>query len=192
MFNPLSLFAPAALLLPFFGAGEIVPAANSDRDSVQFDPRHGSLKEEMGQVHLPLSLDAVYETPVQKQVRIEQRVIVRISPRPTAARQSLMAELPAQESAPAYLERKMEKCVPIANVMGVQTGSGNRLLLFLNDRRMVTASLEKSCRARDFYSGFYVERNDDGMLCVDRDKLQSRSGANCEVERMRELVRVTP
>ena len=73
---------------------------------------------------------------------------------------------------------------------GVQTGSGNRLVLFLRDQRMISVNLEKSCRARDFYSGFYVERNKDGRLCVDRDKVQSRTGMRCEVEAMRQLVEV--
>ena len=55
---------------------------------------------------------------------------------------------------------------------------------------MIAVNLEKACRARDFYAGFYVERNKDGQLCVDRDKLQSRTGAQCEVETMRQLVQV--
>ena len=36
---------------------------------------------------------------------------------------------------------------------------------------MVSAALERSCSARDFYSGFYVERNADGQICVKRDTL---------------------
>ena len=67
---------------------------------------------------------------------------------------------------------------------------GNRLVLYLRDQRMISVNLEKSCRARDFYSGFYVEKSKDGRLCVDRDKLQSRTGARCEVEAMRQLVEV--
>ena len=61
---------------------------------------------------------------------------------------------------------------------------------FLRDRRMLSVNLEKSCRARDFYSGFYVEKNKDGQLCISRDKLQSRTGARCEIETMRQLVEV--
>ncbi|MFZ9395208.1 MAG: hypothetical protein ACO25F_03995 [Erythrobacter sp.] len=127
---------------------------------------------------------------VSRQVRIERRVTVRISPRSAVERQSLMAE--ADEMAPTvrYQERKIGKCLSISDIAGVQTGSGDRLLLFMRDRRMVTARLEKSCRARDFYSGFYVERNDVGKLCVERDKLQSRAGANCQLSRIRELVPV--
>ena len=89
-----------------------------------------------------------------------------------------------------YQERKIGKCVSVDDIAGVQTGSGDRLVLFLRDRRMVSARLEKACRARDFYSGFYLERSKDGKLCIERDKLQSRAGANCEVDRLRELVPV--
>ena len=91
---------------------------------------------------------------------------------------------------PRFEEARKEKCVPLEGIAGVQTGSGNRLVLYLRDRRMLSVNLEKSCRARDFYSGFYVEKNKDGRLCVERDKLQSRTGARCEVETMRELVEV--
>jgi len=84
----------------------------------------------------------------------------------------------------------MDRCLSVEEISGVQTGNGNRLLLFLNDRRIVMLGLERACRARDFYSGFYVERREDGKLCVQRDKLHSRSGAKCEVERMRQLIAV--
>jgi hypothetical protein len=58
----------------------------------------------------------------------------------------------------------------------------------MRDRRVVSASLERSCSARDYYSGFYVERNSDGQICVRRDSLLSRSGANCKLTRLRQLV----
>ena len=181
--NLFAFLAPVAFLLPLAAPGEPAPA----EDTSALDPKEKQAEDGFSASSVPLGFDAPYAVPVQNQVRIEQRVIVRISPRRPAARQNLMADLPAR--APTrYEERKMEKCVPVANVAGVQTGSGNRLLLYLRDRRMVTANLEKSCRARDFYSGFYVERNKDGKICVNRDKLQSRSGANCEVKRLRELV----
>lgn len=187
--NFFAFLAPVALLLPFAAPGETAPEADvgESQDSVRLDPSKTGEQTSVSAEQIALPFDAAYRTPVQNQVRIEQRVIVRISPRQTAARQNLMAELPPRTPT-RYEERKMEKCVPISSVAGVQTGSGNRLLLYLRDRRIVTANLEKSCRARDFYSGFYVEQNKDGMLCVDRDKLQSRSGANCEVSRMRQLV----
>ena len=135
-----------------------------------------------------LALDAVYPEPEARQVRIEQRVIVRIAPRSPYPRQNLIAELPDRPSPPELVERRMENCVDVSKIAGVQTTRDNRLLLYLRDRRLVSASLEKSCRARDYYSGFYVEPTDDGQICVNRDKLLSRSGANCEIDRMRQLV----
>ena len=128
------------------------------------------------------------EEPVAHQVRIEQRVTIRIAPRDPAIRPSMLAEMARAASAPARLaERKMGKCVPISGIAAVQP-DGGRLLLFMRDQRLVSASLEKACRARDFYSGFYLERTGDGLLCVERDKLHSRAGASCSVSKLRQLV----
>ena len=66
----------------------------------------------------------------------------------------------------------------------------NRILLFMRDRRVLSAALERACSARDYYSGFYVERNEDGQLCARRDTLQSRAGASCKVAQLNRLVAV--
>lgn len=186
----LSYFAPFALLLPIGMAGHASggevggPAGAANREVDVFAQSGPNAREQWLAEHSKSPLTAEY------QVRIERRVTVRISPRSAAPRQSLMAELPQQTAAPRYEEREMDDCVAVSDIAGVQTGGGNQLVLFLRNRRMVSARLEKACRARDFYSGFYLERNEDGKLCVDRDKLQSRAGANCELSRMRELVPV--
>jgi hypothetical protein len=135
-------------------------------------------------------LSAFYEAQVAHQVRIEQRVTVRISPYRQPNPNSLLARLPQRGLTTTFREREMSGCIPVSGIAGVQTGNGNRLLLFLRDQRIISLNLERACRARDFYSGFYIERSEDGQLCVDRDLLQSRSGAKCEVERMRQLVAV--
>ena len=182
----LVLAAPFALLLPM-AAGAGVPArdetAAPDAPSAPQCP--AAALEDEPRLN-PLS--ALYGQQSARQVRIEQRVVVRITPATPAARQNLMAELPQRAVPPRFEEARKEKCVPLEGIAGVQTGSGNRLVLFLRDRRMISVNLEKSCRARDFYSGFYVEKNKDGRLCVDRDKLQSRTGVRCEVESMRQLI----
>ncbi|MEM6475149.1 MAG: hypothetical protein AAF687_03175 [Pseudomonadota bacterium] len=135
-------------------------------------------------------LNALRAGQTLQQFRVEQRVIIRISPRRRSEGGSLFMRPPTLPLNKRYEERKMANCVEVSGIGGVQTGSGTRLLLYLRDRRIVSVNLEKSCRARDFYSGFYVERNKDGKLCVARDKLQSRTGAKCEVSRMRQLVAV--
>ena len=70
-------------------------------------------------------------------------------------------------------------------------GFGSSLLLYLRDRRLVSAQLERSCSARDYYSGFYFEPNADGRLCIDRDRLLSRTGARCSLSGMAQLVPVS-
>lgn len=119
------------------------------------------------------------------QVRIEQRVIIRIAPRMPG--QTFSPQLRPPEL-PRFYERKTSKCLPIASIIGVQPDSPDRLLLMTRGRKLIGASLDKTCRARDFYSGFYVERNEDGQLCAGRDVIHSRAGANCAVTKMRELV----
>ena len=184
MHSLLALAAPLAMILPLFAGGDEDRAA-APASAPQCDAAAAS-----GDPVLPAMnpLSALRRASVARQVRIEQRVVVRIAPQPSAARQNLLADLPQRPVAPRFEEGSKEKCVALDGIAGVQTGSGNRLVLFLRDRRMISVNLEKACRARDFYSGFYVEKNKDGRLCADRDKLQSRSGARCEVEAMRQLV----
>jgi len=122
------------------------------------------------------------------QVRIERQMTIRISPRAAPAPPTLLMDLPSREVAPRFIERKIGKCLNAAEIAGVQANGGNRLILFMRDRRMIGAELERACRARDFYSGFYLSRNSDGKLCVDRDTLLSRSGANCRLTRVRQLI----
>lgn len=123
------------------------------------------------------------------QVRIEQHVIWRIAPMPGPARESMLAIAPTTPSAPRLTERKMGDCMPMAWIAGGKPQGGSRLLLFLRDRRLVAANLEKACSARDFYSGFYVDKpNSDGKLCADRDRILARNGARCKISSFRLLV----
>lgn len=127
--------------------------------------------------------------PEAGQVRIEQRIIWRIAPMPGPTRQSLTAIAPTAPSAPRLVERKMGECLQMSAIAGGQPQRGSRLLLFLRDRRLIAADLEKSCSARDFYSGFYVDKpNEDGKLCADRDRILARNGARCEIAKFRLLV----
>ncbi|MFN7157082.1 hypothetical protein [Erythrobacter cryptus] len=184
-----ALAAPLALVWPWTTGGEApgrpaAPAASAPR----CEARAAMVEEPQ----LPNPLSALRASQSARQVRIEQRVVIRVAPQPLAARRNLFAELPDPDAAPRprFEERRREKCVPLQGIAGVQTGSGNRLVLFLRNQRMVSVNLEKSCRARDFYSGFYVEKNEDGRLCAARDQLQSRTGARCQIAAMRQLVAV--
>ncbi|MCB2059959.1 MAG: hypothetical protein KDE21_05590 [Novosphingobium sp.] len=124
------------------------------------------------------------------QARIEQRMIIRVTPRTTTVQRNMLMDLPSREIGPRFVERRIGKCVAISGISGVQPEGGQELILYMRDRKIVSARLEHACRSRDFYSGFYLSRSSDGKLCVDRDTLQSRSGANCKLTRIRELVEV--
>lgn len=124
---------------------------------------------------------------VYAQVRIEKRVIIRI-PRRRPTPLAPMADF-LQESAQAtYREKKIGKCLPMNNILGVQMFADRYLDLVTKDQKRIRAQLEDKCQARSFYSGFYVEKTSDGKMCAGRDILHSRTGAKCEIERFRELV----
>lgn len=131
---------------------------------------------------------AAPEAEVAQQVRIEERVIIRIGPSSPMSQRVL--SLRQSSEGRVFQEQKLDGCVPVAAISAVQPAERNRLLLFMRDRRILTAALERTCNSEDFYSGFYVERQPDGQLCSGRDRLQSRSGANCRVAQFNRLVAV--
>lgn len=125
------------------------------------------------------------------QVHIEQRMTIRVAPRATMPMpRDMFAALPQRAIGPRFTERKIGKCLPIGGIVGVEPNGPGHLILFMRDRRMINAALERSCLARSFYSGFYLARSTDGNMCVDRDTLLSRSGTACKLSRIRQLIEV--
>lgn len=136
------------------------------------------------------TLDDARRGEVLGQVRVERRVIIRIAPSDEATRTSLMAELPRRQMQTNFEEVPHGNCVDVSSILGVRATRDNRLLLFTRDRQILSASLKRNCSARAFYSGFYVERSEDGRLCANRDQLQSRAGSSCGVDGFTRLVAV--
>ncbi|MBW8753107.1 MAG: hypothetical protein JF595_02975 [Sphingomonadales bacterium] len=188
------LLTPFALLFSAMGVTGArdrheVPAAAVGKNPVRRPDLSGSAPAEprgwvFGEVAESFRIQA------QNQVRIEQHLTIRVTPlsRPVTMPPQFLLDLPRRELSPRLTERNIGRCLPVAGISGVQPDQGRRLILFLRDRRMISAVLERACRARDFYSGFYIERTSDGQLCVDRDTLLSRSGANCKLTRIRQLI----
>ena len=119
--------------------------------------------------------------PVQYQVRVERRVIVRITPfSARRAASEMSAPLPSEAARTDTAASDVKGgCIPLADIAGVRLAEERRILLFLRDRSVVSASFERSCPVQAFYSGFYVERPGDGLLCSGRERLHARSGADC-------------
>lgn len=141
---------------------------------------------------------------VWDQVRIEQRVIIRVTPRdagrdavapqilPLQPMQPIMQPMlpQARQSTTRFRERKTSKCMPAMGIAAVQPINDGRLMFYMRDRRMIAAGLEKACSARDFYLGFYMSKTADGQLCVGRDAIHSRAGTTCKLKDVREYVQV--
>ncbi|PEQ13162.1 hypothetical protein B2G71_06835 [Novosphingobium sp. PC22D] len=195
------LLAPFALLLPAAGGVEARDeAVETGRADWPFDP--AGAPAPMAYPDEPVAGDAPhwptilsgtgFEPDPAWQIRIERRMTIRITPlAPQPRRTDMLFGVPNREIGPHFVERKMGKCLTVSGISGVQPNGGNRLLLFMRDQRIVSAELERSCTSRDFYSGFYLSKSNDGKLCVDRDTLLSRSGVNCKLSSIRQLVEVS-
>lgn len=128
----------------------------------------------------------VFRPPVARQVRIEQRVIIRIVP---LGRQAADPLIPAAQSVPLRIvERPIAGCVPVNQIAGVAGDRGDRLRLLMRSRQVLSVRFGSECRTEAFYSGFFVERKRDGLLCPARDAIHSRSGMRCTVGRISQLV----
>ncbi len=134
------------------------------------------------------TLEQARQPALQNQVRIERRVVIRIGPAAQQARRQMMSELPRRPMRTRYEEVDHGNCIDAEDVIGVQPTNDNRLLFFTGADQILAASLEDGCSARAFYAGFYIERSEDGRLCVARDRLQSRAGASCQVDDFTRLV----
>jgi len=186
MNSAVAILSPLALLLPAM-LGDVPAALPQDTEIVGAAPESDVPAAGLEGVAAPVRvLEQAQQPPVVNQVRIEERVIIRIGPSSPRAFEQSMENL--ARKAESYKEEKIGDCVAIGAIRAVYPSKENRLLLFMRDRRVLSASLERTCHAEDFYSGFYVERSEDGQLCARRDKLQSRAGASCRMSRLNRLV----
>ena len=95
-----------------------------------------------------------------------------------------------RQSAPARIEWKEgkgPKCIPARAILGATLVGKNSVDLVMRNRQRVRAKLESSCPALDYYYGFYITPNPDGMVCEDRDIIRSRMGGACGIDRFRGL-----
>ncbi|MAC57181.1 MAG: hypothetical protein CMH85_02645 [Novosphingobium sp.] len=193
-----ALLYPIALLLPAAGAVDSdsqadEPVVASETETPAPHYVWPDLPPQVLMPRRPFSVRMLQDVEPRPgwQVHIEQRVQIRISPRGRAPRpQDMFVGIPDGDFSVHFTERKIGKCLAITDIAGVHPDRGNRLMLYLRDRRLIAAELERSCRARDFYSGFYLAKTSDGKLCVDRDTLLSRNGMNCKLTRIRQLVEI--
>lgn len=86
-----------------------------------------------------------------------------------------------------WKEGKGPKCIPARAIAGATLVGRSSVDLIMRSRQRVRARLESSCPALDYYYGFYITPNPDGMVCEDRDNIRSRMGGACEIDDFRSL-----
>jgi hypothetical protein len=86
-----------------------------------------------------------------------------------------------------WKEGKGPRCVPARAIAAATLVGKSSVDLILRNRQRVRARLESDCPALDYYYGFYITPNPDGMVCEDRDSVRSRMGGACEIDRFRGL-----
>jgi hypothetical protein len=119
------------------------------------------------------------------QVRIEQRVIIRVPLRQVAVSP---AGVGTKRATPIkYKEQKVGNCLMMDRLVGSRPGPKDSLELVTRDGILIRAYLNDGCLGREFYAGAYMERPADGKLCVERDLLYARTGAKCEINKFRLL-----
>ena len=183
------ILACLALMAPLLTADRSAQAEPTDGQALARTP-FNPLGFDAGVDDRLTILQRSTQAEVANQVRIERRTVVRITPSSNATRARLIAELPRRQLTTQFQMVEHGNCVPINQIAGVQPLDDDRLLLITRDRQLFSASLERACSAQAFYSGFYIESNDDGQLCVSRDRLHSRAGDSCEVASFNRLVAV--
>ena len=124
---------------------------------------------------LGLVADAPQDGSVVRRVVIRDEVILRIPVRP---RLSPMIE---------WTERKGPKCLAIDTIAAAMLSGPSSIDFVLRDRSRVRARMDSDCPALDFYTGFYLQPDDD-RICAKREAISSRVGTSCRIEKFRELV----
>ena len=125
-----------------------------------------------------LGLAGVQSASQQAGVRtmiIEHQVIMSIPVRPRASLRNI-----------EWIEHKGPKCFPAADIRGAALPGKDHVDFILADRQRIRAELDDDCPALDFYTGFYLKREDE-RICARRDSINSRAGFGCEIRKFRRL-----
>lgn len=86
-----------------------------------------------------------------------------------------------------WVEKKGPKCVPVAAIRRALLSGSEQVDFILDNRARIRAQFNENCPALDFYTGFYLQLEDD-RLCAHRDAVHSRIGSSCTIERFKQLV----
>jgi hypothetical protein len=115
------------------------------------------------------------------QLSIEQRVIIRIPTMPAAEAE------PAPRTVLQWKESKGPRCVPLNLIRAATITGKSGVTMVVSRAERYLAHMSRACRAADFYAGFYISPNKDGVICAGRDSLHARNGSACDIEKFSRL-----
>ena len=113
------------------------------------------------------------------QLSVRRQVLVRVPVR--------LRPVPKLESQVDWKESKGPRCVAARSIAGATALREKSFDLLLRDRTRVRARLDRNCPALDYYYGFYISPDEDGLICADRDSIRSRVGGECLIDAFRKL-----
>jgi hypothetical protein len=137
---------------------------------------------------IPLALALLAAAPMNvtvAQVSVTQSLIIRIPAKRTArgGRRTPIPPPPPQ----TYREKKGPHCIDAAAIGGAAITAPDAVDFILKGGKRARARLEEECPALDYYSGFYVTPPADGRICAGRDSIHTRSGGDCQIDKIRIL-----
>ena len=112
----------------------------------------------------------------------QQQIIIRVTPTPRTGNR-----IANNRQNVAWQEERGPRCLPARHIIHADHLGQDSIDLVLRDDTRIRARLERRCPALDYYYGFYVSPNRDGMICANRDQVRTRSGVSCGIERFRVL-----
>jgi hypothetical protein len=116
------------------------------------------------------------EPELYAQLVVREQIMVRVQTR-----------RPPNPAPVQWKEGKGPKCVQAQSILGASLTAQESVDLILKNNGRIRAQLDSSCPALDYYHGFYIRPNADGMICADRDHIRSRVGGQCGIDRFRSL-----
>ena len=109
-------------------------------------------------------------------------------------RQEVLLRVPVKLRPPQKVDRNIEwkeskgpRCVAAKSIAGATALRQKSFDLLMRDRTRLRARLDGSCPALDYYYGFYIQPDADGLVCADRDSIRSRVGGECQIDAFRRL-----
>lgn len=118
------------------------------------------------------------------QLIVRERIVIRV---PRVAPVGRTA-LPMPPKPVTWRETKGPKCIPARGMAGMMISAPKQVDLMLIGGKRVRARLNGDCKPLDFYNGFYLRPDGDGMICAARDSIRMRSGASCGIDAFKTLV----